>query len=78
MTPTARILVERLEQAAHAVRLARYELPADPGWGWWHESLWQIEHLLAGAAEDIHSEDLRHDTKATGWVGVAACIQVRR
>jgi hypothetical protein len=75
---TARVLVERLEQAAHAVRLARYELPANPDWQPWRESLWQIEHLLAGAAEDIHAEDLRHPTNTLQWVGVAATVQVRR
>jgi hypothetical protein len=74
---TARVLVERLEQAAHAVRLARYELPANPDWQPWRESLWQIEHLLAGAAEDIHAEDLRHPN-TLHWVGVAATVQVRR
>ncbi len=75
---TVRVLVERLEQAAHAVRLARYELPAHPDWQAWRESLWQMEHLLAGAAEDIHAEDLRHTDNAVHWVGVAATVQVRR
>ncbi|MGH8907272.1 MAG: hypothetical protein ACRD0K_12290 [Egibacteraceae bacterium] len=60
------------------MRLVRYQLPANPGWEWWHESLAHIEHLLATAAEDIHAEDLRHDAKAVHWVGVAASIQVRR
>jgi hypothetical protein len=67
-----------LEQAAHAVRLARYELPTDPGWQWWHQSLWEFEHLLSAAAEDLHTQDLRHDAKTVHWVGVAASIQVRR
>jgi hypothetical protein len=75
---TARLLVERLEQAAHAVRLARYELPANPDWQPWRESLWQMEHLLAGAAEDIHADDLRHGDNVVQWVGVAATVQVRR
>lgn len=75
---TARVLVERFEQAAHAVRLARYELPASADWQAWRESLRQIEHLLAGAAEDLHAEDLRHPTNAVQWVGVAATVQVRR
>ena len=74
---TVGVLVERLEQAAHAVRLARYELPADPGWQWWRESLWQIEHLLSGAAEDLHTETLRHHTQPSWWEGVVALVQVR-
>jgi hypothetical protein len=74
---TAATLVERLEQAAHAVRLARYALPTDPGWQWWHQSLWEFEHLLSAAAEDLHTQDLGHDTKAGWWAGVAAVVQVR-
>jgi hypothetical protein len=63
----AQVLAERLCQAAHTVGQARHALPPDPGWEGWHELLWQIQWVLADAAEQIHADAARRELVQARW-----------
>jgi hypothetical protein len=66
----AEVLVERLCQAAHTVghaRHARHALPPYSGWEGWHELLWQIQWVLADAAEQIHVDTARRELAQARW-----------
>jgi hypothetical protein len=64
---SAEVLVERLCEATHTVGRARHALPPDKGWEAWHQLLWQIQWVLSDAAEQIHTEQARHELAQTRW-----------
>jgi hypothetical protein len=73
MSVPTEVLVQRLCEAAHTVGHARHAVPAH--WQDWHQLLWQIQWVLANAAEQIHADQTSRELAQARWEQMSGFAQ---